>query len=339
MQKILVTGGAGYIGSHTLIELVEAGFLPVVYDNLSNSSPIAIQRVEQIIGQDIPFIQGDILDMDLLRQTFAAHSFFAVIHFAGLKAVGESVQKPLWYYQNNVVGTLNLLQVMQEYIVNNIVFSSSATVYGNPKKLPITEDMDTGATNPYGQSKLMIEHILQDTAHAGDLNALCLRYFNPIGAHPSGQIGEDPSGIPNNLMPYISQVAVGKLKELTVFGNDYDTPDGTGVRDYIHVVDLAKGHVAALQYLTKHKRVGFLPINLGTGNGTSVLELVRAFVQNTGQDVLYRIAARRPGDVASCYASCDKARALLGWQAQYTIDDMCIDSWRWQKNNPNGYRT
>lgn len=340
MKKILVTGGAGYIGSHTLIELIAAGFEPVVYDNLSNSSPVALERVEQIVGQSIQFIQGDILDKDLLAKTFAEHDFFGVIHFAGLKAVGESVAKPVKYYQNNVAGTLNLLEVMQQYGVKNFIFSSSATVYGDPEVLPIVETAKRSCTNPYGQSKLTVEYILEDLAKSDDqFNAVSLRYFNPIGAHKSGLIGEDPSDIPNNLMPYISQVAVGKLEKLSVFGNDYDTIDGTGVRDYIHVVDLAKGHVAALEYLVKaSSTVGFCPVNLGTGNGTSVLQLVDAFVANTGQNVPYVITDRRPGDVAACYASSDKARELFGWTAALGINEMCADTWRWQSGNPNGYR-
>ncbi|WP_066805700.1 UDP-glucose 4-epimerase GalE [Moraxella oblonga] len=338
MMKILVTGGAGYIGSHTLIEIINAGFEPVVYDNLSNSSPVAIERVEQIVGQNINFIKGDILDKELLRKVFAEHTFFAVIHFAGLKAVGESVSKPLKYYQNNVIGTINVLEVMKEFGVKNFIFSSSATVYGNPRSLPIYESFERSCTNPYGQSKLMIEYVLEDVCRAQvDFNAISLRYFNPIGADESGTIGEDPSDIPNNLMPYISQVAVGRLEKLSVFGDDYDTIDGTGVRDYIHVVDLAKGHLKALEYLANHKQTGFLPINLGTGHGTSVLQLVNAFIKTTGQKVPYVIAPRRVGDIASCYANADKAKTLLGWVAQYDIERMCIDTWRWQSNNPNGY--
>lgn len=337
-KKILVTGGAGYIGSHTLIELVSAGFTPVVYDNLSNSSPSALARVEQIIGQPVEFIQGDILDKTLLAQTFAAHDFTAVVHFAGLKAVGESVAKPLWYYQNNVAGTLNLLDAMTAANVKNLIFSSSATVYGDPETLPIDESAARSATNPYGQSKLMIEYILEDLAKSdNDWQLISLRYFNPIGAHHTGTIGENPNGIPNNLMPYVSQVAVGKLEQLSVFGDDYDTVDGTGVRDYIHVVDLAKGHVAALQYLQQQSGLGFEAINLGTGKGTSVLELVNAFIKTTGQPVPYRIAPRRLGDIASCYASSDKAKSLLGWQAQFDIERMCTDTWRWQSQNPAGY--
>ena len=337
-KKILVTGGAGYIGSHTLIELIAAGFTPVVYDNLSNSSPASLVRVQQIVGQSIEFIEGDILDTQLLAKTFAAHDFTAVIHFAGLKAVGESVAKPLWYYQNNVAGTLNLLDAMTQANVKNLIFSSSATVYGDPEALPIVESSPRSATNPYGQSKLMIEHMLEDLAKADNhWQLISLRYFNPIGAYHTGTIGENPNGIPNNLMPYVSQVAVGKLPQLSVFGNDYDTVDGTGVRDYIHVVDLAKGHVAALQYLQHQTQLGFEPINLGTGKGTSVLQLVNAFIKTTGQPVPYSIAPRRPGDIASCYASSDKAKHLLGWQAEFDIERMCADTWRWQSQNPNGY--
>ncbi len=337
-KKILVTGGAGYIGSHTLIELIAAGFTPVVYDNLSNSSPASLARVEQIVGQSIEFIEGDILDTQLLAKTFAAHDFTAVIHFAGLKAVGESVAKPLWYYQNNVAGTLNLLDAMTNAQVKNLIFSSSATVYGDPEALPIVESSPRSATNPYGQSKLMIEYMLEDLAKSDkQWQLISLRYFNPIGAHHTGTIGENPNGIPNNLMPYVSQVAVGKLPQLSVFGNDYDTVDGTGVRDYIHVVDLAKGHVAALQYLEQQTQLGFEPINLGTGKGTSVLQLVNAFIKTTGQPVPYSIAPRRPGDIASCYASSDKAKHLLGWQAEFDIERMCTDTWRWQSQNPNGY--
>ena len=337
-KKILVTGGAGYIGSHTLIELIAAGFTPVVYDNLSNSSPASLARVQQIVGQSIEFIEGDILDTQLLAKTFAAHDFTAVIHFAGLKAVGESVAKPLWYYQNNVAGTLNLLDAMAKAQVKNLIFSSSATVYGDPEALPIVESSPRSATNPYGQSKLMIEYMLEDLAKSDNhWQLISLRYFNPIGAHHTGTIGENPNGIPNNLMPYVSQVAVGKLPQLSVFGNDYDTVDGTGVRDYIHVVDLAKGHVAALQYLEHQTQLGFEPINLGTGKGTSVLQLVNAFIKTTGQPVPYSIAPRRPGDIASCYASSDKAKSLLGWQAEFDIERMCTDTWRWQSQNPNGY--
>lgn len=343
-KKILVTGGAGYIGSHTCIELSKAGYELVIYDNLSNSSFEAIKRVEKITHQPIEFVQGDILDIALLKQTFLKYDFYGVIHFAGLKAVGESVQLPLRYYTNNVTGTLNLLDVMKQHSVKNFVFSSSATVYGDPEKLPILENSKRFCTNPYGQTKLTIEYVLADLAKSENhqdngWNIISLRYFNPIGAHKSGLIGEDPNDIPNNLMPYISQVAVGKLERLSVFGNDYDTVDGTGVRDYIHVVDLAKGHVSAIEYIKQQsKPIGFNPINLGTGHGTSVLQLVDAFVENTGQPVPYVVTSRRDGDIASCYASVDKAKKLLNWQATLTIGDMCQDTWRWQNNNPLGYK-
>ena len=338
-NKILVTGGAGYIGTHTCIALHEAGYDMVVYDNLSNSSPEAINRVSTLIGQPIEFIEGDIRDVEMLRQVFASHKFFGVIHFAGLKAVGESVAKPLLYYNNNVSGTITLLEVMAEYNVKNLVFSSSATVYGDPETLPIDENSKRSCTNPYGQSKLAVEYILEDLAVSADnWNLISLRYFNPVGAHLSGQIGEDPNDIPNNLMPYISQVAVGKLEKLNIFGNDYPTTDGTGVRDFIHVTDLAAGHVAALNYLERQVvPVGFLPINLGTGKGTSVLELVTAFSNVSGQSIPYQLAERRAGDIASCYASADKAKNLLEWQAKLSITEMCQDSWRWQSMNPNGY--
>lgn len=336
MTHILVTGGAGYIGSHTLIELVRAGFCPIVYDNLSNSSVGAIHRVSKIVGCDIAFVQADVQDKQALQEVFKRYDIGAVMHFAGLKAVGESVAKPLAYYQNNVAGTLCLLEAMQEALVDKLVFSSSATVYGSPQSLPIDETAPCFATNPYGQTKLMVEHILSDVCATG-LDAIALRYFNPIGADPSGLIGENPKGIPNNLMPYISQVAVGKLDRLCVYGDDYDTADGTGVRDYIHVSDLAHGHVLALQYLFGAGAVGFLPINLGTGRGTSVLELVAAFENATGQKVPYVITDRRAGDIASCYASVDKAHRLLGFQAKFDIAKACADAWRWQSQNPNGY--
>ena len=338
-NKILVTGGAGYIGSHTCIVLHEAGYDIVVYDNLSNSSHEAVNRVSNLIGQPIEFIKGDIRDSASLRQVFAAHQFFGVIHFAGLKAVGESVAKPLMYYNNNVSGTITLLEVMAEYNVKRLVFSSSATVYGDPETLPIDEGFPRSCTNPYGQSKLVVEHILEDLAVSdNNWNLVTLRYFNPVGAHPSGRIGEDPNDIPNNLMPYISQVAVGKLSQLNIFGNNYATIDGTGVRDFIHVTDLAQGHVAALNYLEQQNSpVGFLPINLGTGTGTSVLELVTAFSEVSGQKIPYQFADRRAGDIASCYASANKAKTLLGWEATLSITDMCQDTWRWQSSNPNGY--
>ena len=348
-NKILVTGGAGYIGSHTCIALHQAGYDVVVYDNLSNSSREAINRVSTLIGQPIEFIEGDIRDAELLRKVFTEHQFFGVIHFAGLKAVGESVAKPLLYYNNNVSGTITLLEAMAEANVKNLVFSSSATVYGDPEVLPIDETSPRSCTNPYGQSKLTVEHILEGLAATNEgWNLIPLRYFNPVGAHPSGQIGEDPNDIPNNLMPYISQVAVGKLEKLSIFGNDYPTFDGTGVRDFIHVTDLAQGHVAALNYLQKqvdlkqtssdkHSSIGFLPINLGTGKGTSVLELVTAFSEVSGQKIPYQFSARRAGDIASCYASADKAKDLLGWEAKLSITEMCQDTWNWQSMNPNGY--
>ena len=343
-NKILVTGGAGYIGSHTCIALHQAGYDVVVYDNLSNSSIEAINRASKLAGQPIEFIEGDIRDAKLLKQVFAEHDFFGVIHFAGLKAVGESVAKPLLYYNNNVSGTIILLEVMAEANVKDLVFSSSATVYGDPKVLPIDETSPRSCTNPYGQSKLTVEHILQDLAATNDSwNLIPLRYFNPVGAHPSGQIGEDPNDIPNNLMPYISQVAVGKLEKLSIFGSDYPTVDGTGVRDFIHVTDLAQGHVAALNYLQQQvslsqtSSLGFLPINLGTGKGTSVLELVKAFSTVSGQDIPFQFVKRRAGDIASCYASADKAKYLLGWEAKLSITEMCQDTWRWQSMNPNGY--
>lgn len=344
-KKILVTGGAGYIGSHTCIALHQAGYDVVVYDNLSNSSHEAISRVSALIGKPIEFVEGDIRDAAILREVFSAHQFFGVIHFAGLKAVGESVAKPLLYYNNNVSGTITLLEVMAAYNVKNLVFSSSATVYGDPEILPINEASPRSCTNPYGQSKLAVEHILEDVAVSDDSwNLIALRYFNPVGAHPSGKIGEDPNDIPNNLMPYISQVAVGKLETLSIFGNDYPTVDGTGVRDFIHVTDLAKGHVAALDYVGRKVNiektaVGFLPVNLGTGKGTSVLELVSAFSKISEQSIPYQFVGRRAGDIASCYASADRARDLLGWQAKLSITDMCQDSWRWQSMNPNGYDT
>ena len=348
-NKILITGGAGYIGSHTCIALHEAGYDVVVYDNLSNSSYEAINRVSTLIGKPIEFIEGDIRDAELLKKVFVAHQFFGVIHFAGLKAVGESVAKPLMYYNNNVSGTITLLEVMAEYDVRNFVFSSSATVYGDPETLPINEASPRSCTNPYGQSKLAVEYILEDLAISDESwNLIALRYFNPVGAHPSGLIGEDPNNIPNNLMPYISQVAVGKLKQLSIFGHDYPTVDGTGIRDFIHVTDLAQGHVAALNYLEQQTSpnefnneqkysVGFLPINLGTGKGTSVLELVTAFSDVSGQAIPYQLTSRRAGDIASCYASANKAKSLLGWQAKLSITNMCQDTWHWQVMNPNGY--
>lgn len=336
MSYVLLTGGAGYIGSHTALELLNAGFNVLSFDNFSNSSDEALSRVQQLTAKPLISIKGDIRDEAALRQLFTDYNISAVVHFAGLKAVGESTQLPLHYYDNNVAGTLTLCRVMRESGVKKLVFSSSATVYGDAKQVPIPETAPRSATNPYGQSKLMIEHILEDLLRAEPDWAICtLRYFNPVGAHESGQIGEDPNGIPNNLMPFISQVAVGKRDKLSVFGNDYPTPDGTGVRDYIHVVDLARGHVKALQYLAKHS--GIEAINLGTGSGYSVLDMVNTFSRVNQVAVPYQIAPRRPGDIASCYAQPAKAAKLLGWQAEKTLDDMVRDSWRWQSTNPNGY--
>ena len=335
-MTILVTGGAGYIGTHTLVELLNAGNDVIVLDNLSNSSIEALNRVERITGKSVIFYQGDILNKALLQKVFNDHAIDSVIHFAGLKAVGESVAKPLKYYENNVTGTLILCQVMAEFKVKNLVFSSSATVYGDPASLPITEDFPTGATNPYGQSKLMVEHILADVHNADpSWNIVRLRYFNPVGAHASGLIGEDPNDIPNNLMPFIAQVAVGKRAALSVFGDDYPTHDGTGVRDYIHVVDLANGHLKALAKLAT--KPGLVTYNLGTGQGYSVLDMVHAFEKACGNTIAYQIAPRRPGDIAACYADPTHAREDLGWQATHTIADMANSSWHWQSTNPNGY--
>lgn len=336
-MNILITGGAGYIGSHTIIELINNGDTVVVVDNLSNSSREALARVEKITGFKIPFYEIDVRDSAELDKVFVENNIEAVIHFAGLKAVGESVKKPLEYYSNNIDSTLVLLDVMKKHNVKKIIFSSSATVYGDPSELPLTENakVGIGITNPYGRTKYMIEQILQDLSKSDEnFQITILRYFNPIGAHESGLIGEDPNDIPNNLMPYIAQVAVGKLEKVNVFGNDYDTPDGTGVRDYIHVVDLAKGHVAAL----RHIKPGAEIYNLGAGKGVSVLELIAAFSKAAGKEITYTIVARREGDIASCYASADKAERELGWVATKTIDEACADSWRWQSNNPNGYR-
>lgn len=338
MSDILVTGGAGYIGSHTTLQLLEQGHNVWVIDNLSNASPESLRRVQTLTGKSLQFIQGDILDRALLDKLFSEQQIDAVIHFAGLKAVGESVQQPLRYYQNNVAGTLTLCQAMQEHHVTSLVFSSSATVYGDPTALPLTEAMPTGQpTNPYGQSKLMVELLLKDLYRANsNWNITLLRYFNPVGAHPSGKIGEDPNGIPNNLMPFIAQVASGKRAFLSVFGDDYDTPDGTGVRDYIHVEDLAAGHLKALDKLPG---AGLKTYNLGTGQGYSVLEMVRAFEKASDKPVPFEIAPRRPGDVASCYADASLAEKELGWRAEKGIQQMCTDSWRWQSNNPDGYRS
>ncbi len=336
-MKILLTGGAGYIGTHTIIELDKAGYEVAVVDNLYNSDPKALERVAEIIGHSVAFHQVDILDREALSHVFDVEKPEAVIHFAGLKAVGESVSKPLEYYHNNMTGTFVLVDVMRQHGCKNIIFSSSATVYGDPAIIPITEECPKGhCTNPYGQTKSMLEQVLMDVQVADpEWNVVLLRYFNPIGAHISGRIGENPNGIPNNLMPYITQVAVGKREELGVFGNDYDTPDGTGVRDYIHVCDLANGHVCALKAILRNCGLGIY--NLGTGHGYSVLDVVKAFEKVNGVPVKYAIKPRRPGDIATCYCDPAKAKAELGWEAQYGIEEMCRDSWNWQKNNPNGY--
>lgn len=335
-MAILITGGAGFIGSHTCVEMLNSGKDVVVIDNLDNSSAESLKRVEKITGKRISFYENDVCDKEALRKIFKNESIEAVIHFAGLKAVGESVREPIRYYDNNLISTLSLIEVMNEFGVKNIVFSSSATVYGVAKTMPLKEDMPTGAINPYGRTKLFIEEILKDLCVADKQWCVALlRYFNPIGAHKSGLIGEDPKGIPNNLMPYISQVAVGKLEKLHVFGNDYKTVDGTGVRDYIHVVDLAVGHVKAIDWALNH--TGCEAINLGTGNGVSVLQLRDAFVKATGVDIPYVIDPRRPGDPDEVYADASKAKELLGWEAKYGIEEMCEDTWRWQKNNPDGY--
>ena len=335
--KILVAGGAGYIGSHTTLALLEAGYEVVVLDNLCNSSLESLRRAERICGKAAVFAQGDIRDRALLDELFAAHKIGAVLHFAGLKAVGESVQKPLDYYDNNVAGSLTLCQAMAQAGVFCLVFSSSATVYGEPTQMPISESLPTGEpTNPYGRSKLMVEHLLRDLAASDPRWSIALlRYFNPVGAHPSGLIGEDPNGIPNNLLPYISQVAVGKLQQLSVFGDDYPTPDGTGVRDYIHVVDLADGHVKALQAIASSS--GTHVWNLGTGIGYSVLEMIEAFTAASGRAVPYQVEPRRPGDIAECWSDASKAERELGWKATRTLAEMMTDAWRWQLNNPNGY--
>ena len=335
-MAILITGGAGYIGSHTCVEMLNAGKEIVVVDNLDNSSSESLRRVEKITGKTVKFYENDVCDKDALRKIFTENKIEAAIHFAGLKAVGESVREPMRYYRNNLDSTLSLIEVMNEFGVKKLVFSSSATVYGVAKEMPLVEHMPTGAINPYGRTKLFIEEILRDLYVSDNgWSIALLRYFNPIGAHKSGTIGEDPKGIPNNLMPYISQVAVGKLKELHVFGNDYNTVDGTGVRDYIHVVDLAIGHVKAVDWALNN--LGCEAINLGTGNGTSVLQLRDAFAKASGIDVPYVIDPRRPGDPDEVYADATKAKELLGWEAMYGIDEMCADTWNWQSNNPNGY--
>ena len=334
-MKVLVTGGAGYIGSHTVVELLNDGFEVVVVDNLLNASKESLARVERITGKKVTFYEADVRDGKKMREIFSAHKIDWVIHFAGLKAVCESVQKPLEYYDNNIGSTLVLLQTMREYNVKNFVFSSSATVYGNPERLPLDEECSLSTTNPYGATKLMQENILKDLYVSDhEWNIALLRYFNPVGAHESGLIGEDPKGIPNNLMPYVAQVASGKLQKIGVFGSDYPTPDGTGVRDYIHVVDLARGHVAAIRGL---KEAGVHIYNLGTGNGYSVLDMIAAFSKACGKELPYEIKPRRAGDIPTCFATSAKAEKELGWKAQYDLEKMCADQWNWQKNNPNGY--
>lgn len=339
MTRVLLTGGAGYIGSHTAVELLESGYEVVVYDNLVNSSEIALDRVEEITGKNLTFYEADILDTEFLKEVLIKENIDVVIHFAALKAVGESVKKPLKYYHNNLTGTLSLLRAMEEADVKNIIFSSSATVYGDPASTPITEDFPKGScTNPYGWSKSFMEQIMTDLNTADpEFKVVLLRYFNPIGAHKSGLIGEDPQGIPNNLLPYISQVAVGKLPYLHVYGNDYNTHDGTGVRDYIHVVDLAKGHVLAVDKIDDLDGVNIF--NLATGNGYSVLDVVHAFEKASGKEIPYQIEARREGDIDKSFADATKAKEILGWQAENGIDQMCIDTWRWQEKNPNGYES
>ena len=335
-MKILVTGGAGYIGSHTCVELLNAGYEIAVLDNLDNSCEKSLEAVKKLTGKDFPFYKVDLLDYEATEQVFKENKFDSVIHFAGLKAVGESTKIPIRYYHNNITGTLNLVDIMQKYDVYNLVFSSSATVYGMPKTVPITEGFPTSTTNPYGSTKLMIENILKDVyASNSKWSITLLRYFNPIGAHKSGTMGEDPKGIPNNLLPYVAQVAVGKLECIHVFGNDYPTPDGTGVRDYIHVVDLALGHLKAIE--KKSGESGVHTFNLGTGNGYSVLDVIHAFEKACGKELPYKIEERRPGDIAQCYADPKKAKDELDWVATREIAEMCEDSWRWQSNNPNGY--
>jgi len=336
MKKILVTGGAGYIGSHTVVSLIEQNICPIIYDNFSNSSDLVLSRIEQVTGVRPELIEGDIQDVGALNNLFDTHEFDAVVHFAGLKAVGESVAEPMRYYQNNVNGSLQLFRIMAEHNCFRIVFSSSATVYGDPASVPIIENFPLSATNPYGQSKLMVENILRDLSAADDRwQTSILRYFNPVAAHASGLMGEDPNGIPNNLMPFIAQVGVGKLERLSVFGDDYDTPDGTGIRDYIHVVDLADAHIKALQALNAEHRCQ--AYNIGTGQGYSVLEMVVAFEKASGVEIPYTIQARRSGDIAQCYADPSMSSEKLGWQSKFGLDEMMRDQWNWQSNNPKGY--
>lgn len=337
-MNVLLAGGAGYIGTHTCVELINAGHSAIIADNFSNSCPEAVARVEEITGKKIPLYEADVCDSVAVEKIFSENKIDAVIHFAGLKAVGESCEKPVMYYRNNIDSTLTLLEAMKKYSVNNFIFSSSATVYGTPKTVPLVETMPTGSpTNPYGWTKLMMEQILSDTARANpEMSVVLLRYFNPIGAHESGRIGEDPNGIPNNLMPYITQVAAGRLKQLGIFGDDYPTHDGTGVRDYIHVVDLAKGHVKAIDYSANHK--GTEVFNLGTGTGYSVLDIVKAFSKVNNIEIPYEIKPRRAGDIAECFADPTKAKTELGWVAEKDLEDMCRDSWNWQSNNVNGYK-
>ncbi|MEO0367833.1 MAG: UDP-glucose 4-epimerase GalE [Pseudomonadota bacterium] len=338
MQKILVTGGAGYIGSHTVVKLISAGFMPVILDNWSNANPAVIDRLVEITGQSILVEEGDLLDDSCLSKIFSQHEFSAVVHFAALKAVGESCEQPLRYYENNVVGAIKLIKHMQAVGCHRLVFSSSATVYGDPDTVPIAEDAAVKPTNPYGESKLIVENVMRDLCAADPTwSATVLRYFNPVGAHPSGLIGEDPADIPNNLVPYIAQVAVGKLAQLSVFGDDYDTPDGTGVRDYIHVEDLAEAHVKALTELSQ--RSGCAYYNLGTGRGYSVLEMIAAFEKASGRQIPYAVNARREGDIATCFADPTHSEKELGWRAQLGLDEMMVDHWRWQQNNPDGFES
>jgi UDP-glucose 4-epimerase len=339
MPTVLLTGATGYIGSHTCVEVIAAGWTPVIIDNLCNSSPVVLDRIQQITGHRPAFVEADVGDPDALDRVFRAHSCEAVIHFAGLKSVAESVAEPLRYYRNNIGGTLVLLDAMRRHGVRRIVFSSSATVYGLAETMPLKEDSSLEPINPYGRSKLIVEEILTDLARCEDgWRVMLLRYFNPVGAHSSGLIGEDPAGIPNNLMPFVAQVAVGRRPKVSIFGNDYPTMDGTGVRDYIHVVDLAQGHVAALRMMSGSNAPRTATVNLGTGRGHTVLEVVRRFEAASGRPIPFEFTGRRPGDVATCYADVSRARTLLGWEARRSLDDMCVDTWRWQSNNPGGYR-